>query len=258
MGLQTTLDSLNSPSNLLKLSCIVTVRSNQHLTVVVQSTSVIVSRHLREWVVVVATQPLPFWEVHTKAPLPTQCLSRKIPFCDLTKDHQQVKVQAKFLHKNRCKFSFGKMDVSTSKMPPQTSLFQVFLRLRPPMQQNAVKPSDPWLLVEEPSLPAQEETDFTRTYPTHITLQPPNDSRKRAIERFGFTKVFHKEASQLEVFEEIGAMENLQNVLKSGRDGLIATLGVTGSGKVGTVFEAWTSAYANRAIQSWVLVLIEV
>lgn len=102
------------------------------------------------------------------------------------------------------------------------------------MQHNAAKPTDePWLLVEQPALQVQpNEEETVKPYSTHITLQPPNDSRKRAIERFGFTKVFHEEAAQLEVFEEIGAMENIQNVLKNGRDGLIATLGVTGSGKV--------------------------
>lgn len=126
------------------------------------------------------------------------------------------------------------MDASTSKMPSRTSLFQVYLRLRPPMQQNiAEQPTEPWLLVEQPSQePMAAELSSTKPYATHITLQPPNDSRKRAIERFGFTKIFHEAASQVEVFDEIGAMENIHNVLKTGRDGLIATLGVTGSGKV--------------------------
>lgn len=102
------------------------------------------------------------------------------------------------------------------------------------MQQNVTKtPTEPWLLVEQPTPKIQDSEDDTQTsHPTHITLQPPNDSRKRAIERFGFTKVFHEGASQLDVFEEIAAVENIQNVLKNGRDGLIATLGVTGSGKV--------------------------
>lgn len=102
------------------------------------------------------------------------------------------------------------------------------------MQQNiAEQPTEPWLLVEQPSQESvAAETSSTKPYATHITLQPPNDSRKRAIERFGFTKIFHEAASQVEVFDEIGAMENIHNVLKTGRDGLIATLGVTGSGKV--------------------------
>lgn len=103
------------------------------------------------------------------------------------------------------------------------------------MQENANKQQqEPWLLVEPPTPQIQEDdSEIHKSHSTHITLQPPNDSRKRAIERFGFTKVFQEEASQLDVFEETGAVENIQNVLKNGRDGLIATLGVTGSGKVG-------------------------
>lgn len=104
------------------------------------------------------------------------------------------------------------------------------------MQQNTAKQSTaPWLLVEQPTNQVQEKEGEQPivSHPTHITLQPPNDSRKRAIERFGFTKVFPEGASQLDVFEEIAAVENVQNILNNGRDGLIATLGVTGSGKVG-------------------------
>lgn len=133
------------------------------------------------------------------------------------------------------------MDSSTSKMAPQTSLFQVYLRLRPTMHQNQGKTAtEPWLITDQPSPKIQDSQDeVQRTYPTHITLQPPHESRKRAIERFGFTKVFPEEASQLDVFEEISAIENIQNVLNNGRDGLIATLGVTGSGKV-RMLVAWT------------------
>jgi hypothetical protein len=120
------------------------------------------------------------------------------------------------------------MDIN--KMPPQTSLFQVYLRLRPPIQCTAAKD---WLLVEPPTTPVTDgEIPEMPSYSTHITLQPPNDSRKRAIERFGFTKIFGEHATQLEVFDEIGAVENIKGVLQNGRDGLIATLGVTGSGKV--------------------------
>lgn len=67
---------------------------------------------------------------------------------------------------------------------------------------------------------------------THITLQPPADSRKRAVERFGFTKVFEENASQLDVFRDTGLEETIKGVMLEGRDGLVATLGVTGSGKV--------------------------
>ena len=68
--------------------------------------------------------------------------------------------------------------------------------------------------------------------PTHITIHPPSDSRKRAVEKFAFTKVFEEEASQLKLFQGTGAIPLVGGVLNEGRDGLIATLGVTGSGKV--------------------------
>ena len=117
-------------------------------------------------------------------------------------------------------------------MAPPSSLFQVFLRLKPPNQLVLLpqKP-EPWLIVEAPSSPTATE-NAARPNATHITLQPPNDSRKRAIERFGFTKVFQEEAQQLDIFDETGTAATLRNLLQTGRDGLVATLGVTGSGKV--------------------------
>lgn len=123
---------------------------------------------------------------------------------------------------------------STSTMSSQTSLFQVYLRLRPPIRaQPPTHHVEPWLLVEPASLQTSQNEDSAASFPTHITLQPPNDSRKRAIERFGFTKIFQENATQLDVFEETGTADSIRNVLQSGRDGLVATLGVTGSGKVG-------------------------
>ncbi len=77
--------------------------------------------------------------------------------------------------------------------------------------------------------------------PTHITLNPPNDNRRRAVEKFAFTKVFEEDASQLDVFHGTGILPLVEGVLGGGieqgqsgegRDGLLATLGVTGSGKV--------------------------
>lgn len=122
------------------------------------------------------------------------------------------------------------MDQST-KMPAQTSLFQVYLRLRPPIQVAKDK-TDSWLIVEPPPSTTDARDDLASSFPKHITLQPPNDSRKRAIERFGFTKIFQEHATQLEVFEETGTADTIKTVLQNGRDGLVATLGVTGSGKV--------------------------
>ena len=80
-----------------------------------------------------------------------------------------------------------------------------------------------------------EETEAAN--PTHITIKPPNDDkRKRAVERFAFTRVFEEDAQQLELFKETGAVQLIEGVLGGngsyGRDGMLATLGVTGSGKV--------------------------
>ena len=120
-------------------------------------------------------------------------------------------------------------------MAPQTSLFQVYLRLRPPIQDRMPQQTNSWLIVEPPSTPTETSEDNSPANTTHITLQPPNDSRKRAVERFGFTKVFPEDASQLDIFQEVGTADSVKNLLVSGRDGLIATLGVTGSGKVGSL-----------------------
>jgi len=104
-----------------------------------------------------------------------------------------------------------------------SSLFEVYLRLRPSPQQGAER----FLDVEGP------ESDVLK----HITIKPPaSDHRKRAVERFAFTRVFEEGAAQLDVFKGIGAIPLIEGVLGTdkevGRDGLLATLGVTGSGKV--------------------------
>jgi hypothetical protein len=113
---------------------------------------------------------------------------------------------------------------------PQSALFEVYLRLRPPpgagqLFSSATNP-DRFLTVEE----AQAEL------PTHITLNPPNDSRRRAVEKFAFTKVFEEPSTQLDVLQGTGVLPLVEGVLGpqggEGRDGLLATLGVTGSGKV--------------------------
>lgn len=117
------------------------------------------------------------------------------------------------------------------------SLFQVYLRLRPPpspmlqlTQQSLyplLAPPERYLTVEPPS----ESSECKKS--THITIRPPSDSRKRAVEKFAFTKVFEEEAGQLEIFKETGVIPLVEGVIGEGRDGLLATLGVTGSGKVG-------------------------
>ena len=125
------------------------------------------------------------------------------------------------------------MDQST-RMAPQTSLFQVYLRLRPPTESIPLREqSEQWLILEPPVQATEaEESPAMPPISTHVTLQPPNDSRKRAVERFNFTKIFKEEATQLDVFEETGAINAVRSLILEGRDGLLATLGVTGSGKV--------------------------
>ena len=121
-------------------------------------------------------------------------------------------------------------------MPSSTSLFQVYLRLRPPpspliqLTPQSLYPNLPpperYLTVEAPSLGGQNGI------PTHITLNPPSDSRKRAVEKFAFTKVFEERAEQIDIFKGTGIVALIGGVLGDGRDALVATLGVTGSGKV--------------------------
>lgn len=120
--------------------------------------------------------------------------------------------------------------------PSSTSLFQVYLRLRPPpsplvqlTQQSLyplLAPPERYLTVEPPS------QDTQNGIPTHITIYPSTDSRKRAVEKFAFTKVFEEQAEQIDIFRGTGIVPLLEGVVGEGRDGLLATLGVTGSGKV--------------------------
>jgi hypothetical protein len=133
-----------------------------------------------------------------------------------------------------------------------SSLFQVYLRLRPPPTSNSLYPTLPsgerFLTVEPP------REDGEDAAPTHITLNPPNDNRRRAVEKFAFTKVFEENASQLDVFQETGLIQLVEGVLGpqggEGRDGLLATLGVTGSGKVHrTIRWICSSLTGDRAIR---------
>ncbi|PQE22374.1 hypothetical protein CJF32_00009349 [Rutstroemia sp. NJR-2017a WRK4] len=133
--------------------------------------------------------------------------------------------------------------------PPATSksaLFQVFLRLRPPPVGNPLYPTlptDRFLAVEEReddgAGAGADGNGNGNALPTHITLNPPNDNRRRAVEKFAFTRVFEEESSQLDVFHGSGVVPLVEGVLGAdggeGRDGLLATLGVTGSGKSHTI-----------------------
>lgn len=109
---------------------------------------------------------------------------------------------------------------------PNTALFDVYLRLRP----STAVDRERFLDVEQPE-------DSQQRAATHITIKPPaSDNRKRAIEKFAFTQVFEEQAGQREIFESTGVVPLIEGVLgakgREGRDGLVATLGVTGSGKV--------------------------
>lgn len=124
---------------------------------------------------------------------------------------------------------------------PSASLFQVYLRLKPPVTSEvpiAVTtplypelPPERYITVEEPN------TTEDHGLPTHITVTPPTDSKRRAVEKFAFTKVFEEPATQLDIFTGTGIGHLIEGLLgaegRNGRDALVATLGVTGSGKVG-------------------------
>lgn len=106
---------------------------------------------------------------------------------------------------------------------PTTALFDVYLRLRPSAATCRERFLDVEHIEEQPA--------------THINIKPPaDDYRKRAIERFAFTRVYEEYVGQRELFESTGTVQLLEGVLgakgREGRDGLVATLGVTGSGKV--------------------------
>ena len=104
------------------------------------------------------------------------------------------------------------------------NLFEVYLRLRPPPLRHG--DGERILDVETP------EDD---SKPKHVVLNPPTD-RRRAIEKFAFTRVFEEETNQLDVFHGTEIVPFVEGVLApnggEGTDAVVATLGVTGSGKV--------------------------
>ncbi|KAF4441064.1 hypothetical protein F53441_12146 [Fusarium austroafricanum] len=112
------------------------------------------------------------------------------------------------------------------------NLFEVYLRLRPPPPRHG--DGDRILDVE----PAEEDS-----HPTHIILNPPTD-RRRAIEKFHFTQVFEEDATQLDVFHCTEIVPFIEGVLApkggEGTDAVVATLGVTGSGKTHTILGSKT------------------
>ncbi|KAL4992572.1 P-loop containing nucleoside triphosphate hydrolase protein [Aspergillus falconensis] len=121
-----------------------------------------------------------------------------------------------------------------------SSLFQVYLRLRPPISQRDGQPERCLTVEKADASHSTIDGSSSTSAPTHITLQPPSDARKRGVERFGFTQVFDEWASQLSVFEDTGLQSLIKGVLLEQRDGLVATLGVTGSGKSHTILGSKT------------------
>lgn len=108
---------------------------------------------------------------------------------------------------------------SPTKSEP--ALFDVYLRLRP-------SPASSEQVLDVEDVEAGDNA--------YVTIKPPeNDYRKRAVEKFAFTKVFGESATQLDVFDGSRILPMIEAVLgthRTARDGLLATLGVTGSGKV--------------------------
>ena len=138
--------------------------------------------------------------------------------------------------------------------PSSTSLFQVYLRLRPPpspLVQLTPQSLYPTLPNPERHLTV-ERPQSQDGQPTHITIHPPSESRKRAVEKFAFTRVFEEQAEQIDIFRGTGVVSLVEGVLRENRDGLLATLGVTGSGKV-LLYEGECRSLLreNRATQFW-------
>jgi len=101
-------------------------------------------------------------------------------------------------------------------------LFDVYLRLRPATTLTlttapflSVTPGEPSVYCVPPTLPSQKK------------------KRTKGVEKFRFTHIFDEQTSQRKVFEQT-VLPLLSETVK-GRDGLLATLGVTGSGKTHTV-----------------------
>ncbi|KAL8388018.1 hypothetical protein RB595_009511 [Gaeumannomyces hyphopodioides] len=128
------------------------------------------------------------------------------------------------------------MDASGEPSVAKDNLFKVFLRLRPPYSASGA--GERFLAVEEP------ESEYEAATPTHVTLTPPSNGRKHATEKYCFTRVLEEDASQLDVFRCTGVLPLVEGVLGpqggEGTDALLATLGVTGSGKTHTLLGSRT------------------
>lgn len=125
------------------------------------------------------------------------------------------------------------MPIDAPPKPRTHNLFEVFLRLRPPPP--GAPQTERILDVERPATPKDQLEDAPKPVASQITLNPPPD-RRRAIEKFAFTQVLEEEASQVDVFSSTEIASMVEGVLApkggDGTDAVVATLGVTGSGKV--------------------------
>ncbi|KAK6356660.1 hypothetical protein TWF718_001000 [Orbilia javanica] len=116
--------------------------------------------------------------------------------------------------------------------PPHA--FQVFLRLRPPYHQSPTSPNEGRFLTVLPPIPTDSDEDIEHETRTQVTLHPPPNHRSQKIDTFSFTEVFDETCGQAEIFGRT-VVPILDGVLRDGRDGMLATLGVTGSGKTHTI-----------------------
>lgn len=125
------------------------------------------------------------------------------------------------------------MTMDAPPKPTSQNLFEVYLRLRPPPPGAAQ--TDRILNVEKPEPVEGDDENVANLPASHITLNPPPD-RRRAIEKFAFTRVLEEDATQTDVFASTEIASMVQGVLApkggDGTDAVVATLGVTGSGKV--------------------------
>lgn len=69
-------------------------------------------------------------------------------------------------------------------------------------------------------------------WPTHITLQLSAASQRCAVEEFEFTRIVQEKTTQIELFEELGMPDVIDELLHEGTDGLLASAGATRNGKV--------------------------
>lgn len=130
------------------------------------------------------------------------------------------------------------MEASHRSPASSHNLFEVYLRLRPPPM--TATSTDRILTVEPQEANHDDDQEEANALTSsHIILNPPTD-RRRAIEKFAFTRVFEEHASQLDVFHSADILPLVEGVLApnggEGTDAMVATLGVTGSGKVRSLF----------------------